>query len=128
MVGERVIRYVQEGGFVGRRDVLEIGPTGEVRVSNKIALLTTTVMLPDRLAELQASFTEIHFFELKNLYDDPSAMVSDEWYDSVTFTLNGQTKTVTVARHSGANISPDDLDGVIHYLHRLLVGFGGLDP
>jgi hypothetical protein len=125
MIGERVVRYEQKGGFVGRYDVLEISPTGEVRVNHRVI---TPGLLPERLAELQASFTEIHFFDLKDLYDDPSVRISDDWYDSVTYTLNGQTKTVTVIRTAGANVSPDDLDGVIHYLHRLLVGFGGINP
>ncbi len=125
MVGERVVRYEQEGGLAGRHDVLEIGLTGGVRVNDKVI---TPGLLPERLVELQASFTEIHFFDLKDLYDDPSRKWGDDFYDSVTYTLNGQTKTVTVARHGGANISPDDLDGVIHYLHRLLLGFGGLAP
>jgi hypothetical protein len=87
-----------------------------------------TLMLPDRLTALQSRFDAIHFFDLNDLYDDPEVFRADEWFDSVTYTLNGQTKTVRVARHRGTGLTPDDLDSLIFDLHQVMVSIAGEFP
>lgn len=46
----------------------------------------------EQLQRLMNRFNEIKFFEMKDLYDD---MVTDIPTYTVTYTLNGKTKTVT---------------------------------
>ena len=105
------------GGIAGTRKTLEIDAKGEARLTEGGNLVGTTQLTPHFMAELLAKFAAANFFNLDETYD--SGTVSDDFYNTVTFTSGGQSHTVKAAQIGGQGITPQPLLDLIAALGKV---------
>jgi hypothetical protein len=112
-----VIVYEKSGGIAGIHDVLEIYGDGTVRWTPSRQPSVTARISADQLAQLRAQFDAAHFFDLAAEYDHHN--VADDFYYTVTYTANGQTKQVKAADVGGKGLTPPALDALIAALQQV---------
>ena len=99
-----VIVYEKSGGIAGSMNVLEIYSDGRVRWTPSRQPSVTTTLGAGQLAQLRARFDAAHFFDLAAEYDNHN--VADDFYYTITYSANGQTKQVKAAAVGGQILRP----------------------
>ncbi len=115
-----LIVYEKSGGIAGIHDVLEVYSNDTARWTPSRSPGVTFQLPLDTVEHLRTLLTEAHFFDLAAEYDQHN--VSDDFYYTVTYTADGQTKQVTAAAIGGQDITPQALLDLITELQRV----GGL--
>ncbi len=124
--GGSLITYEKSGGIAGVREVLEIDSDGAARLAQNRNAPITARLSADRLAQLRAQFAATPFFNFAPEYD--SHNVADDFYYTLTYTADGQTKSVRVAETGGQGLTPQSLLDLIGTLQATAVEVGGGSP
>ena len=101
------MKYEMTGGIAGLRDELTIAADGTAQFTRRGRPAGSMTLTPDRVNALVAQFAAANFFALEDRYD--AGNVSDDIYDTLTFTQDGRTHTVTAAQVSGQGLTPQPL-------------------
>jgi hypothetical protein len=112
-----LITYELTGGIAGMRQTLVIAENGDTSASDRGTVVGTSHLAPDRLAALEQQFAAVHFFDLKDRYDEGA--VSDDRYITVTYREGGQSKSVTIAEIGGQQVTPPELTALLAELERI---------
>jgi hypothetical protein len=99
------------------QDVLTIGADGAAQFTRRGQVEGALTLTPDQLAQLVAQFDAANFAQLQERYDNGN--VADDIYQAITFSRDGQTRTVTVAQAGGAGITPQPLLDLIGALNEI---------
>jgi hypothetical protein len=112
-----VLIYEKSGGIAGVHDVLEIYSDDTARWIPSRAPAVTVQLPLDTLEHLRTLAHEAQFFTLAPEYDNHN--VADDFYYTLTYTENGQTKQVKVADAGGKGLTPQPLLDLIAALQRI---------
>lgn len=111
------ITYEVTGGIAGMRDVLEIRPGGDMRLTKRGSQVITGTLGQEEYQSLIELFDAAGFFDLQERYDEGN--VSDDIYLAITYSRDGRAKTVTVAQVGGQGLTPPALQDLLNELDQI---------
>ncbi len=116
-LGGPVLVYEKSGGLAGIHEVLEIFSDDTARYTPSRAPAVIVQLPLDTVEHLRTLVNEAHFLDLAPEYDNHN--VADDFYYTITYRANGQSKQVKVAEVGGKGLTPQPLLDLIAELQRL---------
>ena len=121
-----VLIYEKSGGIAGVHEVLEIYSNDTARWTPSRAPAVTVQLPLDTVEHLRTLVNEARFPDLAPEYDNHN--VADDFYYTITYSENGQTRQVKVADAGGKGLTPQPLLDLIAELQRLAAEAAQMTP
>jgi len=125
-LGGPILVYDKSGGIAGIHEVLEIFSDDTARYTPSRAPVVMVQLPLDTVEHLRTLVNEAHFQDLAPEYDNHN--VADDFYYTITYSANGQTKQVKVAEVGGKGLTPQPLLDLITELQRLAAEAAQMTP
>jgi hypothetical protein len=125
-LGGPILVYDKSGGIAGVHEVLEIFSDDTARYTPSRAPAVMVQLPLDTVEHLRTLVNEAHFPDLAPEYDNHN--VADDFYYTITYSENGQTRQVKVADAGGKGLTPQPLLDLIAELQRLAAEAAQMTP